>query len=128
MYGSGLMDHLAFKTLGQWTTAISCQEHTDLMGFAVAVEEGQAIQTLVVLGEATEAEEEGADTHVHQHPSLVSPLCRKRFRHLDNLDGRLLGLSLTLAGWSLWGRLLGEGRLWRGGWNRKRKGKRTWVC
>lgn len=35
------------------------------MRLAVGVEEGQAIETLVVLWEAAEAEEESTNTHFH---------------------------------------------------------------
>lgn len=44
---------------------------TDLVRLAVGVEEGQAVETLVVLREAAEAEEQSTDTHVHQHPPLI---------------------------------------------------------
>lgn len=89
------------------------------MGLAVGVEEGQAVQTLVVLREAAEAEEESTDAHFHQHPSLVATFCRQRLGHLDHLGGGLR-LPLSLAGRSLRSGLLRMGLLWRGGWDRQR--------
>ena len=89
------------------------------MGLAVAVEEGQAVETLVVLREAAEAEEESADAHFHQHFSLVSALCGQCFGHLDHLSGGLW-LPLSLAGRGLSSSLLRVGRLWRRGWDRQR--------
>lgn len=90
---------------------------TDLMGLAVGVEEGQAVETLVVLREAAEAQEESTDAHFHQHPSLLSTVGRQRFRDLYQLS-RGLRLPLALAGWGLRSCLLrGAQRLGRCGWN-----------
>lgn len=89
------------------------------MGVAVAVEESQAVETLVVLREAAEAEEESADAHVQQHSSLLGTFCRQSFGHLDHLGGRL-GLLLPLTGWGLRSGLLGGGWFWRGGRDRQR--------
>ena len=94
------------------------------MLLAVGVEEGQAIQTLVMLREAAEAEEEGTDAHFHQHLPLVVAFCGKGLGHLDHLRGELR-LPLPLAGWGLRSGLLRGGWLWRRGWDRKRM--RTWV-
>lgn len=82
---------------------------TDLVGLAVGVEEGQTIETLVVLREAAEAQEEAADAHLHQRAPLLNGARRQRFRHLDHLGG---GLRLLLA---LGGRGL-----------RRRLQRRTW--
>lgn len=46
------------------------------MGLAVGVEEGQTVETLVVLREAAEAQEEGPDAHFHQHASLLAAVRR----------------------------------------------------
>lgn len=87
---------------------MSCRQ-TDLMRFAVRVEVGQAVETLVVLREAAEAEEESADAHFHQHSPLIRSFCRQGFGHFDHLGGGL-GLLLALTDWGLRGGLL------RGGW------------
>lgn len=50
---------------------------TDLMGLAVGVEEGQTVETLVVLREAAEAQEEDADTHFYQGASLLNAVRRQ---------------------------------------------------
>lgn len=103
------------------------RHRTDLMRLAVGVEEGQAVQTLVVLREASEAEEESADAHLQQHLPLVGALGRQRFGHLDHLGGGRLRLPLPLAGRGLWGGLLrGRRRLRRGGRDGQRV--RTRVC
>lgn len=70
------------------------------MGLAVGVEEGQAVEALVVLREAAEAEEESTDAHFHQHSSLVSTVCRQGLGHLDHLS-RGLWLPLSLTNWGL---------------------------
>lgn len=85
---------------------------TDLMGLAVGVEVGEPVQTLVVLRETAEAQEEGADAHVHQRPPLLAAVRGQRLGHLDHL-GRGLRLPLALRG--LRGGLLGGGQLWRDG-------------
>lgn len=104
---------------------------TNLLGLAVGVEEGQAIEALVVLREAAQAEEESTDTHLHQHVALLCPLSREGLGHLHNLWrglGPPLVSALPIAGRSLGGGLrsgglggdLGSGRgLWWGGWNRQ---------
>lgn len=46
------------------------------MALAVGVEEGQTVETLVVLGEAAEAQEEGPHAHFHQRASLLATVCR----------------------------------------------------
>lgn len=70
------------------------------MGLAVGVEEGQAVEALVVLREAAEAEEESTDAHLHQHSSLVGTFCRQGLGHLDHLSGGLW-LPLPLTDWGL---------------------------
>lgn len=94
------------------------------MGLAVGVEEGQAVETLVVLREAAEAEEESPNTHLHQHPPLVTSLSREGLGHLHHLWWRLWP-PLPLTGWSLRGGLVRGGRLGRGG--RDRQWIRTWI-
>lgn len=89
---------------------------TDLMGLAVGVEVGEPVQTLVVLREAAEAQEEGTDAHVHQRPPLLAAVRGQRLGHLDHFGGGLR-LPLALTGGGLRGSLLGGGRLWRGGWD-----------
>jgi len=86
------------------------------MGLAVGVEEGQAVETLVVLREATEAEEESADTHFHQHSPLVAEICGQGLGHLDHLNWGLW-LPLSLTGRGLRSSRLRGGWLWRGGWD-----------
>ena len=95
------------------------------MGLAVVVEECQAVQTLVVLREAAEAEEERCDAHFHQHSSLVATICGQGLGHLDHLEGGLW-LPLPLTGWGLRSSLLRVGWLWRGRWDGQRMGTR--VC
>lgn len=95
------------------------------MGLAVGVEEGQAVQTLVVLREAAEAEEESADTHFHQHSPLLATVGRQRLGHLDHLGGGLR-LPLSLTGRGLRGGVLGGAWLRRGGRDGQRV--RTRVC
>lgn len=89
------------------------------MGLAVGVEEGQAVETLIMLREAAKAQEESADTHLHQHPSLLAAVRRQRRGHLHHLSGGLR-LPLPFAGQGLRSGLLRGGRLWRGGWDRQR--------
>lgn len=98
---------------------------THLMGLAVGVEEGEAVETLVVLREAAKAQEESTDAHLHQHPSLLAAVRRQRRGHLCHLSGGLR-LPLPFAGEGLRSGLLGGRRLWRGGWDRQRV--RTRVC
>lgn len=88
------------------------------MSLAVAVEESQTVETLVVLRETAETEEETADAHFHQHAPLVGPLGGQSLGHLYHLGGRLW-LPLALARWGLrGGLLLRGGRLWGGGGDR----------
>lgn len=84
------------------------------MSLAVGIKVGQAIETLVVLREAAEAEDQNADAHLHQHSSLIGCVYRQSFGHFDHLD-RGLGLLLALAGCVLTGALLrGRWFRWRG--------------
>lgn len=76
------------------------------MSLAVGVEVGQAVERLVVLREAAEAENQNADTHLHQRSSLLDSFCWQSFGHFDHLS-RGLGLLLALAGRGLAGALLG---------------------
>lgn len=92
---------------------------TDLVGLAVGVEEGQSVETLVVLREAAEAEEERTNAHFYQHSSLVATLCGQGLGHLDHLSGGLW-LPLSLTGGGLRSSLLRGGCLRRGGWDRQR--------
>lgn len=89
------------------------------MSLAVGVEESQAVETLVVLREAAEAEEESTVAHFHQHAPLVHAVCRQGFGHLDHL-GWGLRFPFNLAARGLRSSLLGGGRLRRGGRDEKR--------
>lgn len=89
------------------------------MGLAVGVEERQAVETLVVLREAAEAEEESTDAHFHQQSSLVATFCRQGLWHLDHLGGGLW-LPLSVTDWGLRSGLLKGGLLWRCGWDGQR--------
>lgn len=87
------------------------------MGLAVCIEEGQAVETLVVLREAPQTEKQSPDTHLHQHSFLIRMIWRQGFGHFYHLSGGL-GLLLTLAGRGLGGGLLRRCWLWRCGWHR----------
>lgn len=87
------------------------------MGLTVGIEEGQAVEALVVLWEAAQAEEQRTDTHFHQHASLVAAVCGQGFRHLYHLGGWLWFL-LALTDWGLRGGLLRGGWLWGRGCDR----------
>ena len=82
------------------------------MRLAVGMEEGQAVQALVVLGEASEAEEQGVGAHLHQHPPLLPALRGQDpgdFHH-QHLGGGLRPL-LALADGGLGGAQGPGGRL-----------------
>ena len=84
-----------------------------LLGLAVGVEEGQAVQALVVLREAAQAEEEGAHAQLHQQAALLLRLGRQGLGDLHRLQGRGVRLLLAVAGRGRGGGRLGEGLLWR---------------
>lgn len=86
-----------------------------LMGGAAGIEAGQAVETLVVLGEAAEAEVEGSNAALGQEGALFLQVCGEALGKLAGAEGLgwSLGVALGEGGSGGFGRPLGRGLLLR---------------
>lgn len=85
------------------------------MGGAAGIEAGQAVETLVMLGEAAEAEVEGGNAALGQESALLLQVCGEALGELAGAEGLRwsLGVPLGEGGTRGLGRSLGRGLLLR---------------
>lgn len=66
------------------------------MGGTAGIEAGQAVETLVVLGEAAEAEVEGGDAALGQESALLLQVCGEALAELAGAEGLCWSLGVPL--------------------------------